>query len=192
MTRDRDFKQLVRARMGRTGESYTAARSRLRRRGQAVMTRQELETLPDGQLVARSAAPLARGMQVADPAARRAFLRRLTADQGALLALWIVVAHAQDGLTGFAVHHPHRMADDDFWTLLHVGLRRLGDGELLSLLGRLRSEVAGALAEGTLAGLDPEAMQPLDEEYDRLLPRSLRRAAKLVRDRSRDFVSLEG
>lgn len=33
MTRERDFKRLVRARMRRTGESYVTARARLRRRG---------------------------------------------------------------------------------------------------------------------------------------------------------------
>ena len=213
MTRDGDFKRLVRARMSRAGESYSTARARLRRRDElAVMTRRELEALPDAELVTRCAAPLSRRMHVAEPADRHAFLRRLTGAQGALLAFWILFAHAEGGLGGFTAAHPHRMVDDDFWTLLEAGLRRLGAGEMLSLTPRLRSEISRVLAAAgwsgggaagpdldlaslerlveTLALLDPEVMGQLDDEYRRLLPGSLALAARLVRDHAGDFVSI--
>jgi hypothetical protein len=179
------------------------------------MTRRELEELPDADLMARCVAPISRQMQVADSAAtRHAFLRQLTGAQGALLAFWILFTHAEGGLTGFCMGYPHRMVDDNFWTLLQTGLRRLDDGDMLSLTGRLRTEVTLALRSGgyredlggeremdrssfgrlveTLEGLDPDVMRQLDDEYQRITPGSLRLVARLIRDHADEFVSIEG
>jgi hypothetical protein len=203
MTRDGDFKRLVRARMDRAGESYTTARARFRRRGMVAMTRRELETLPDAELATRCAEPLAQRMRAPEPA-RHAFLRGLTGAQGALLAFWILFAHAEGGLRGFVTGFPHRMVDDDFWTLLEAGQRRLGDAGMLALLRRLRSEVSGVLTAidptdlarlervvEAFDRLDPAAIEPLDDEYRRLLPGTLRLVARLIRDRPNEFVVLE-
>jgi hypothetical protein len=201
MTRDGDFKQLVRARMGKTGESYTTARAQLRRRGRPIMTRRELDALPDADLLTRCAAPLAHGMRAPNPAVQHRFLRRLTGAQGAVLAFWILFAHTEGGLGGFCTGYPHRMADDDFWALIEGGLRRLDDAGMLSLVERLRAEVRGVLRVWAPAGLeqvvaalerlDGALVTQLDEEYRRLLPGSLGRVSRHIRAHVAEFVAVE-
>jgi hypothetical protein len=192
VTRNGDFKKLVRARMRRAGESYSTARANLWRRrphigppAPAVLTQRELDELPDADLVARCAAPISMRMHVAAPASeRRAFLRRLTASQGALLVFSMLFTRAEGGLTGFYWSHPHRMADADFWTLLQIGLENLGDRDLLSVVERLRIEVARAAP-------DPPSMAQLDDEFRRAIPGSVGVAARLIRDHVAEFVTIQ-
>jgi hypothetical protein len=220
VTRDRGFKRLVRARMGRTGESYTSARALLRSRrdhaGQppalVTMSGRELAALPDAELVARCAGPAQRSLRSSDPAARAAAIRDLTRGQQVLLGYWLLAAHAGRGLSGFCEEMPHRAVHDGYWTLVEVGLRELGADELLALVGRLRAEVARALAESgfpeglgsdgqldrdgfrrvvaALALLDPRVMAELDEGYRRIEADTLGRVARYVRERPADFVTL--
>jgi hypothetical protein len=195
--------------MGRTGESYAAARARLER----VRARRALDSLSDADLVARCAGPVTRRLHVADPAARVAALRQLTAGQRAVLAFSLVHDHGDRGLAGLCAELPHRLVHDGFWTLLESGLRVVEDEALLALLRRLRREVASTLAGAgvpddlgrggelehdgfvrlveELERLDPEVMTRLDEEYRRILPGSLRRVALHIRTHAREFVAVE-
>jgi hypothetical protein len=178
-----------------------------------VMTRRELEELPDADLMSRCAAPFARRMRVRSTADRHAFLRQLSGAQGALLAFWILSTHAEGGLSGFCTGHPHRMVDDNFWMLLQTGLRRLADGDMLALTDRLRTEVRRALLAGGyredpgdagepdqasferlvegLERLDPAVMRLLDDEYRQILPGSLRLVARLSREHADELVAIE-
>jgi hypothetical protein len=209
VTRDGGFKRLVRARMGRTGESYTTARARLWRRRRPA----ELDELPDADLVARCSASIARRMHVAGPEAQRTVVLQLTQGQRMLLAFSIVHGHAGRGLPGLVAEMPHRLVHDGFWALLEAGLRLVGDDALLSLMRELRREVAGAIAgaglpedfgrDGALdAGafarllealerLEPEVVRQLDERYLSLVPGSVRRVARHIRANAGEFVPIE-
>ncbi len=222
VTRDRGFKRLVRARMGRTGESYAVARARLLQRGSpaggpvglATMTRRELEELPDADLVASCMGPIQRRLHGGDPAPPATAIRELTSGQGALLAFWILYGHAGRGLSGFCAEMPHRLVHEGYWTLLEMGLRRIGAHDLLSLAHRLRAEVARALAEDgfpeglgsdgdldregferlveALARLDPEVMEGLDDRYREVAPGSLGQVARCIREHPDEFAAAEG
>jgi hypothetical protein len=196
--------------MGRTGESYASARARLwTRRDHAGPP----PDLPDADLVARCAAAVQRRMRAGDPAPPAQALQRLTRGEQVLWAFWVLHAHTGAGLSGLCRELPHRAVHDDYWTLVEAGLRQLGAADLLALVGRLRAEVARALAasgwpeglgaDGELDGegldrllaalgaLDPGVMAELDAEYRRLEPDSLRRAAAWIRAHAGELAAPE-
>lgn len=216
MTRDRNFKRLVRARMDRTGESYAAARAALRRRGTPRVLRSTDDhagwvpaTWFDLDLVTRCATPVAQRLRVRDVAARQAALRVLPLEQATLLAFWMVYRSNSDGLTSLCDQLPHRMVDERFWTFVAAGLERIQTPELLTLLRQLRAEVSACLAEqgsAALVGagpdldeaslgrivegltfLDADVRQALDAAYARIAPPTLQRVARYVRGHSEAF-----
>jgi hypothetical protein len=184
MTRDGGFKHLVRDRAKRTGESYSTARTHLRR-GSAVA---------DAELVTLSAAPIVRRMHHADPVARRAVAPSLSRDEGALLAFWILFVHQGDGLAGLCRTHGHRLVHSDFWTLVQTGLR--DDAALFAIVARLRNVVERAVVTAPEGGdsswlelLDGEEMDQLEAEYVKVMPASLRRMADYIRAHPDKFSS---
>jgi hypothetical protein len=106
------------------------------------MTRRELAELPDAELVTRCAAPIVRRLHIRDTAERHPAIRHLSRNQGALLAFWILYSHTQGGLISLCTHLPHRVVDEDFWTLVDEGLGEIQDANLLALLHRLRIEIS--------------------------------------------------
>ncbi len=183
MTRDGGFKNLVRERARRTGESYSTARTHLRRGSAAT----------DADLVTRCAAPIVRRMHDADPVARRAVVPSLSEDQGALLAFWILFVHVDDGLAGFCRAHAHRLVDSDFWTLVQTGLRQ--DAALFTIVARLRNLVERAVVAapggdyGWLELMDKEDLDRLEAEFEKAIPTSLRRMADYIRAHADSFSS---
>lgn len=176
MTRDSGFKNLVRERARRTGESYSTARTHLRRGSAAT----------DADLVTRCAAPIVRRMHDADPVARAAVAPSLSEHQAALLAFWILFVHHGDGLAGFCHTHAHRLADSEFWTLVQTGLR--DDAGLFTIVARLRNVVERAVVAAPkdadyrwLEFLDKNEMDRLETEFGKAMPTSLRRIADHIR-----------
>ena len=186
MTRNSGFKQLVRERAQRTGESYSTARVHLRRNSAAA----------DADLVTRCAAPTVRRMRDADPTARASVVPNLSRDQGTLLAFWILFAHTSDGLAGFCRTHAHRLVGTDFWTLIEAGLR--DDAALVAIVARLRSAVERAAETAPsrsdyewLEFLDPEEMDYLEAQFAAVMPLSLRRMADHIRAHADQFPTDE-
>lgn len=186
MTRNSGFKQLVRERAQRTGESYSTAREHLRRSSAAA----------DAELVTRCAAPTVRRMHDADPIARASVVQGLSRDQGTLLAFWILFAHSNDGLAGFCRAHAHRLVDPDLWTLIEIGLR--DDAALVAIVSRLRSaaERAAETARSRsdyewLEFLDPAEMDQLEAQFTAVMPLSLRRMADHIRAHANQFPTEE-
>ena len=169
--------------------------------GPAPITQHELDELTDAELVAHCMAPISRRLHAeAGPGQTRA-IKRLTADQAALLVFSLLYGHAGRGLSSLIRERPHRVADEDFWRLVETGLGHLGDTRLLALIARLRAEVATVLPEDvgrpddggihlveTLARLDPVVLREMDGEYQRVLPESLRRAAGHNRSHTDRFI----
>ncbi len=183
MSRDSGFKDLVRERARRTGESYSTARTHLRRGSAAT----------DADLITRCAAPIVRRMHDADPVARAAVAPSLSADQGALLAFWILFVHNDDGLAGLCRTHAHRLANSDFWTLVQTGLR--DDAALFGIVARLRNLVERAVVaaprgghHGWLEVLDKHEMDRLEAEFGKAMPTSLRRMADYIRAHPDSFL----
>ncbi|GII55088.1 hypothetical protein Pth03_34770 [Planotetraspora thailandica] len=171
----------------------------------ARLTTRELHELPDADLVARCMAPIARRIHSETVAAAQSLvIRRLTADQAALLVFWLLYGNAGPGLSRLCRERPHRVADEDFWRLVEAGLGHLGDTPLLALTGRLRAEIAKVVPAGAardaddggvhlaeeLARLDPDALKAIDDDYDRIAPESLRRTAGHIREHADRFVSI--
>jgi hypothetical protein len=196
--------------MRRTGESYSSARTVLRRRnGQsstvpAAELSDALAELSDTELVERCAAPLARLLREPDQAVRHTALRTLNEPQAALLAYWMVHAHtASSGLSTLCKVLPHRMVDPNFWQLIHSGLRHVPAQELAEILEQLRTEVRRCLIEArcsplldsgaalqadefaqlieALGGLDPTVIGDLDERYARIASATFANVARYVR-----------
>lgn len=187
MTRDGGFKNLVRERARRTGESYSTARAHLRRGTAAA----------DADLVTRCAAPIVRRMHGADPIARGAVAPSLSRDQGALLAFWILFVRSGDGLAGLCRTHAHRLVGSDFWTLVQTGLR--DDAALFAIVARLRNVVERAVVTapepgdfGWLEFLDKEEMAHLETDFEKAIPSSLRRMADYIRAHADNFSSHVG
>lgn len=187
MTRNRGFKQLVRERAHRTGESYSTAREHLLRSAAAA----------DAELVTRCAAPTVRQMRDPDPFVRASVVPGLSRDQGTLLAFWILFVHRSDGLTGFCRSHAHRLAGSDLWTLIETGLR--DDAALVAIVARLRGEVERAAETAPNRGdhewlefLDPEKMDELEAQFTAIMPLSLRRRADHIRAHADQFPTDEG
>lgn len=186
MTRNSGFKQLVRERAQRTGESYSTARVHLRRGSAAA----------NAELVTRCAATIVRRMHDADPVARAAVVPSLSRDQGTLLAFWILFAHRGDGLAGFCRIHAHRLVGPDFWTLIKTGLR--DDAALVAIVAQLRSVVERAVETAPRRGdhewlefLDPEEMGQLEARFETVMPLSLRRMADHIRAHADQYPANE-
>lgn len=182
MTRNRGFKQLVRERARRTGDSYSTARAHLRRSAAAA----------DAELVTRSVAAIVVRMRDADPVARAAVVPSLSRDQGTLLAFWILSVHSGDGLAGFCRTHAHRLVGADSWTLVENGLR--DDTSLAAIVAQLRSVVERAVETAPRRGdyewlefLDPEDMGQLEAQFETVIPLSLRRMADHIRAHADQF-----
>jgi hypothetical protein len=176
MTRNSGFKQLVRERARRTGDSYSTARAHLRRSGAAA----------DAELVTRCAAPIVIRMRDADPIARAAVVPSLSRDQGTLLAFWILFAHGDDGIAGFCRTHAHRLVGPDFWTLIETGLR--DHTALAAIVAQLHRVVERAVETAPARGdhewlefLDSEEMGQLEAQFEAVMPLSLRRMADHIR-----------
>lgn len=186
MTRNSGFKQLVRQRAQRTGESYSTAREHLRRSSAAA----------DAELVTRCAAPTVKRMHDPDPIARASVVPNLSRDQGTLLAFWILFVHGSDGLAGFCRAHAHRLLGTDFWTLIETGLR--DDAVLFAIVARLRNAVERAAKKAAhrnnyewLEFLDLEEMDHLEAQFTAVMPLSLRRMADHIRAHADKFPTDE-
>ena len=186
MTRDRGFKQLVRGRARRTGESYSTARVNLRRRGDQA----------DIDLVTRYAEPTVGRLKEDDATVREAVVPGLTRGQVALLSFWMLFVHWEDGLSGLCRAHPHRMVDRGFWRMMIIGLHDLP--ALLTILARLHprvQEAAERAPTGTryewLEFLDTDEMRLLDQDFQKAMPGSLRRMANRIRSHPDRFGATE-
>lgn len=186
MTRNSGFKQLVRERAQRTGESYSTARIHMRRSSAAA----------DAELVTRCSAPIVIRMHDADSTVRAAVVPSLSRDQGTLLAFWILFTHIGDRLAGFCRTHAHRLVGPDFWTLIETGLR--DDAALVAIVAQLHSVVERAVERAPRRGehewlefLEPEEMGQLEAQFERVMPLSLRRMADHIRAHAAQFPTRE-
>ena len=186
MTRHGGFKQLVRGRARRTGESYSTARANLRRRGAQA----------DIDLVTRYAEPTVRRLRGADVILREAVVPSLSRDQVALLSFWMLFVHWEDGLSGLCRAHPHRMVDRGFWRMMVHGLH--DHPPLLAIMARLHPQVQEAAERaptGTayewLEFLDGDEMGRLDHDFRKAMPGSLHRMARLIRSHPDRFGATE-
>ena len=128
--------------------------------------------LTDAEVVQRAASAITATLRALEPDAQADAIRALGRDQSALFGFWVLYAHSAHGLSGFCREMPHRADDPNFWRLVEGALSHLGDHDLLALVRRLPAAMP-----------DPKAMLSLDAEYGELAPRSLARAARLVRAR---------
>lgn len=165
----------------------------------------------DLDLVARSAAPMLDLWRSVTPSEQPATFRKLDEDQQALFCFWALFGHLRGGLSGCAQVLPHRIASPGFWLAVEGALRRIGDGEMLSLIERWRALLEPALAAAgawapneqeidmdfierattALGTIDPQAMSPLEAECARLLPGALHRMAEHIRQSARARAGAE-
>ena len=179
----------------------------------ALLSQRELVEFLDADLIERCVAPVSTGMRRTGSAdAQRLYLRQLTPAQAALLVFWMLYAFAKDGLTSFCRAYSHRLGDEDFWTFLQFGLRHFGDDNMLALMKRLRSEVdllVGPLVTSSpddqnafdparvlrvstqLEQFDVGTVRDLDDEFRQLMPSSLQRVGRMIRDNPAEYAVIE-
>jgi hypothetical protein len=149
------------------------------------VSNQEIDTLPDAELIARCVAPVTALMHRARPSGQPTPVRRMSPGEGAIFGFWLIESRSRGGLAEFCRFSAHRLDDSDFWTLLEGGRRHTGDAPLLSLLEALRVEWSA-----TAGRPRAKELRRLDNRHRRLRAGSEARMAAYIREHPAEFAAL--
>lgn len=151
------------------------------------MNQNDLFTYDDEKLIWVFVEPIIRKVRGKDPRIKAQVYMTLKDGQRALFMFQVLYGHAANGISQFFLHVSYIAERLDIWSALKSAMNYFGDIEMLGFVEKIQTSYSTLSSYNMNTPLRNE----LDELYNEILPRTLKRISACIKNNPAEFSDTE-